>query len=1361
MAKIVTALRTGVRWLWLTVALLIIGTVILVVIGRQTIANLDQVREPLQRLIAEQTGLQVELGELRGEWPRLVPIIEVDNVAIIASPDAPALRFDGARADLDLFNSILRRTPIWRELAVDRLMLTLAEDERGRWGLKGFKSGAETDLSLIIDPLTYSRVIRFDNVQVGLEFFSGKKMFLSGRNVAMENASTFHRAELSVVLSQTLNADSGEETDTPAYLLIEGHGDLTDIETFSAGGYFRFDDLNLSEPLADLVRSLLPELFANLSDFNANAKGEMWFAMHPGGALDFEGDLSIGEVPLSWLADVPAVTDIKSEITGWYTPGVDWGARLQGFTFNWSETSIEPLNLVFNQRLGSRWKDFDLSVNHLDLTLMSDLLYRTRIADKKILDVVDRLKPQGMVDALTLGHNEQGYFASANLQALTIASWKTAPGVKGLDGYLEIYGSHGLFSLADDDGFEASFPTVYKEYLAIDRAEGTINFSWDRDNELLTLRSDIMRAKVDAGTTSILFSVEQPVPSNGVPPSVSLLIGARDLDMQKRNKYLPYKMPTQLRKWLQQSILDGRVDEFGLLIRNQPPRFDPLSQSTQLMVKISDADINYDPNWPDLRDANALAMVDDTFTEVKVYSGKIGGASITDATVVYDKPDADSIAQLTVDAKVTGQLKSAIEVLAQSPIANRLGPLSGWEYEGNINSHLDLIIPLRGQAAEAQSSQSGPQYNVTSSIDNGSMTIPGGPISVEHINGRLNFSLDKGLYGDDIRADFWQRPMRARLFKTDGEQKIAISGDLLPNSLNKLVEFPWSEVIKGAVVVESLITIPANQDGAESAPITLQVSSTLKGVALDLPAQLAKPAADIQDLDITLYFNPEFSRLQGTLSGKPVVAGKAVINGDLKSPDLNFDLRFDQGAMTGAFVDYDRDTEQPKPGFVRVAARLPSADFEVWQPLISLFQRSGSAAEASWTPVFDMRLDKMELATIQLSDIRAVATLADSTMDVAFFSDLADGQLIMPMGDAVSVSASNPVPKLNLSRLTVPGQLLEKRLTESTIDPRQFQAVDFSVDRLQVMGEEWGSIAFKLRPEVSGAAFSQIRGNLLGLQPGIFEDQPATEFFWHFDGSQYASRLVGPVGVGNIADFLSSGLNTPKIVDSKSGRFVFDLAWQDQPWNISRENLSGEFQVELKEGSFYRSTGGAGAALKMVSLVNFANWLRRLKLDFSDVVGQNLSYNKLNGTLQFDQGIASFKQPLKMKMPSGRMSMAGQFDLLNEQVNARLVATLPVATNLPWVVALLGGLPAAAGVYVTSKLVEKQVDRLSSISYRLTGPWDDVEVAVDRIFASELQADDAEIVSKNGDKLPKSDKQVPAKQEPDMVKKSDKPDESK
>ena len=186
MASMGTAFKTTMRWLWLTLALLIIGTVILVVIGRQTITYVDKVREPAEQFLGEQIGLQVELGELRGEWPRLVPIIEIDQLSISAANaggnaagnasgnESPMLSLEGARADLDLFNSLLHGSPIWRELAVAKLALTLVEDQSGRWSLKGFSSAGDTDLSLIIDPLTYSRLIRFDDVQTRLEFYSGK-----------------------------------------------------------------------------------------------------------------------------------------------------------------------------------------------------------------------------------------------------------------------------------------------------------------------------------------------------------------------------------------------------------------------------------------------------------------------------------------------------------------------------------------------------------------------------------------------------------------------------------------------------------------------------------------------------------------------------------------------------------------------------------------------------------------------------------------------------------------------------------------------------------------------------------------------------------------------------------------------------------------------------------------------------------------------------------------------------------------------------------------------------------------------------------------------------------------------------------
>lgn len=1302
MAKMVKFLNRLVRWLWLVIALLIIGTVILVVIGRQTISGIDHYRGDIQKIIQQQIGLRVELGQLNGEWPRLVPVLDIEQATIFAEGETTAVVINGGRADLDLFETIVHRIPIWRELAVDSLQLTLAEDENGQWGLKGFAGNADADLSLFVDTLSYSQLIRFGDVEIVLEFFSGKSMLLSGRDMAMENDDDFHRAELSVILS---DQNTAEEEDSsadyaPAYLLIEGYGDLSDVETFFAEGYFRFDDFNLSEPLADLARSLLPTLFANLSDFDANANGDIWFTVQPGGSTDFEGRVAIGEVPLNWLADVPPLTDIEAEVTGWFTPASDWGIRLQGFDLNWADTDIEPLDLVFTQRLGSHWKDFDVSVNHLDLSLLSELLAKTQIADEKVLNAFDNLQPRGSISALTLGHDHVGYYASANLEKLSLSSWNGSPGVKSLDGYVEIYGDRGLFSFADNDGFEAYFPSAYKDYLTIDQATGSVNVSWEADKNMLTVRSNSIRTQLDAGSSNILFSAQQTIPANGSPPDVTLMIGARNLDASKRKKYLPKNIPERLDRWLEEAIVDIQVEEFGLLLRNSPPKFDRSSRTSQLMFKTSGGVINYDPNWTGIRDAESYLLVDDGYSEVTLSYGTIGTAQVSDASVIYSNENPDSQPYLYVDAKVDGPLSEVINILANSPVKGNVAGISDWNYSGGASSQLDLVIPM-ASSSKSPELKSRTQYNVSTTISAGSVAIPDGPISMTDIEGQVDFSLEQGLVGNNVRGNFWQRPMVINLSREGGEQKIALSGDLLPESLNQLVEFPWQEVVKGVVPIEGLITIPT----AKQHPITLDIRSQLQDVSLELPTPLYKSAEESQSLDIRFYFAPDFERLTATLA--PV---------EQLNPELKFDLHFDRGLFVAGQVSYDREMIEPERGILRLSSYLATTELELWQPLLDLFERQADieATQPNWKTVFDLQFGQLEQFGYQLKDIAAVATLFEETVNIDLRSDLVDGKLQIPL------NGSSQIPKINLSRLSLPKALLEEKVSGSTIDPRQFLALDIAIGQLMIGEENWGSLAFELRPEVSGAAFNRIEGNLFGLKPGALENQPATEFFWQYDGSRYSSRLVGPVAVDNIGDFLVSGLDVPQIVDSQSGQMIFDLAWDDQPWKISRENISGDFAIKLNDGSFYKSPGGSGAALKMVSLVNFANWLRRLKLDFSDVVGQNLAYNSLHGTLHFENGIASLRDPLRMNMPSGRMSMAGDFDMLNEQVDGRLVATLPVATNLPWVVALMGGLPAAAGVYVTSKLVEKQVDRLSSISYELSGSWDDIDVEVDRIFAPDL-----------------------------------------
>jgi hypothetical protein len=68
------------------------------------------------------------------------------------------------------------------------------------------------------------------------------------------------------------------------------------------------------------------------------------------------------------------------------------------------------------------------------------------------------------------------------------------------------------------------------------------------------------------------------------------------------------------------------------------------------------------------------------------------------------------------------------------------------------------------------------------------------------------------------------------------------------------------------------------------------------------------------------------------------------------------------------------------------------------------------------------------------------------------------------------------------------------------------------------------------------------------------------------------------------------------------------------------------------------------------------------------------------------------------------------------EIDGELVVTLPVANNLPWVAALAGGPAVAAGVFVVSKVFEKQVNRMSSAVYQVSGGIDDPQVSFRRLF---------------------------------------------
>lgn len=1271
-------IKIVLNWLSLIVAFIIVSAAIAILLGRQSIDELDKLRPEIQSFIASSTGMQVNLGELNGQWPRLVPALDVESFEMIGSDDEPVLGVQKGRAYLDVVNSIKHLAPIWRELVIEDLVVSFVEDAAGRWNLKGFTGQSGSDLDIILKPFIYSRHIRLKSVAINLQSLSGKTTHIFGRDMLIENDADFHRAQLSV---------SFAKDDIPAYLVLEAQGDPRDLDSFYADGYLKFDKLNLSEQLLGYTKFLMPELFENLSKSQLEAGGEIWVDIHPGGGFDFEGQLAVSSLPLNWLADVPPITDMTTEITGWYTPGLNWGVHLKDFTFDWSNISLDPHSMMFTRPIDSQALEFDLAISHLNLTLLSRILLESQVSKPNILDFIDTAGLGGGLSSLSLTRRESGYSVSANLDSFHMHPYKGAPGMKDINGYLELNKSGGIFHIADNDGFSLFFPKQYRDYQKFDSAEGDVYLNWQPSKNLLLVRSNAVSTQSPAGKGNVMFSVEQPWPNEGQPPEVNVLISGRDLDASYGSDLLPYKTPETLSKWLKTSIKSGNVKEFAMLFRSGPPKNNKVSRTTQLMFNTQKTKVKYHPDWPPLDDMEALIMVDDGTVDSHISLAKMGQTTITQATLEYAPSASIDQRRIIVDASVSGGVAEAIDVLANSPLREKIGPLAQWHYGGQSHSEMHLEIPL---TAGQKPNSIGANYRINSVINNAQLSIANSQVELKDLSATLEVSTENGLYSNNLSATLWQKPFNATFFKADGQQKMALKTVLSPASLNKFVDFSWDEIVSGDLPIDGVLDIDLLEKTSR-----LKLKSPMQGVALNLPEPFGKPAEELQALEITLSFDPNFSRLQGNLGDR-----------------LQADLIFAEDRFQRGLVSYDRSPLSPEEGQLLVAIHLPTVEFDVWTPLLSKIQSSQKSKKTHWEPIFDLEFDYLTVAGLDLQAISAKVRALQTGLNVAFTSNLADGQITMPWD-------KEQVLVVDLNTLQMPAFNSQQSPPLGEIDPREFIPLDFAVTDFGIEKQTFGSLSFELRPEPSGAAFSNISGDLLGMRPGVYETEAPTDFFWGYDGERHLSKIVGPVGVKNITDLLN-GFAIPKFLDSESGKLDLNLSWQAQPWALSKETIQGDLRVSLEEGSFYRSTGGAEATLKIISLFNFANWLRRLQLDFSDVVGKNLAYNKLDAYLSFNQGILSFNEPLKIDMPSGKMSMGGEFDLINEAVDAKLVATLPVGVNLPWLVGLAGGLPAAAGVYITSKLAQKQVDRLSSISYTLKGPWDDIEVSVDEIFAAEL-----------------------------------------
>jgi uncharacterized protein (TIGR02099 family) len=1268
----------------------VIFLALLISIGRETIDDLDNYRSHIHAYASEVLGLELTSGALHGEWHQFTPEVSARDLAIYApGQKTPAITLDYAKLDLNLVQSILSRQLVWRELHLGEINLAAKEDENGAWTIAGLALNGGGDSSGLLDVLLYSAYLDVKLVSFKLAFFSGTEAVLEARDIRLENSGDFHR------LLASVNLAGAEHS---AKLIVEGRGDHRDLEDFDALAYLKLNRIDFSGSLNALAKGWFPETVERIGNIETDIEGEIWIKIVKGGDANLVGRLSAAEVPLNWLEDAEPLTNFKADITGWLDPGKDWGLRLQELDFDWGDIQIEPLTINFLQKVGAQWGTGSLAVSQMNLGLLDDMLVKTRLAPDVVANAAQQLQPTGNIRKLhidlSLENDKPDVHLRANLDDLAVSSWRGAPAARQINGYMEVNNTSGFVELDSPDGFALHYPQVFDEFMEHSSMKGQVSWRWDAQNKAVNVTSGPLEMDGDEGQGKVFLYLNLPIGQPELKPEMYLSVGVRNTHSKYRNRYIPDNLDPALLSWLDESIGDMVIPEVGFIWRGPLVGGEGGLRSIQLYVHGVDGELKFQPDWPPLERLDTVITLDTGELDTDILAANLGKARVKQADVLIRTDVRNNSQNLLIKGLVQSDLGDAIDVLAQSPLKSRVQGLDGWALSGSSGINLDLTIPLGANKGKANT-RSG-SYKVDTIIDRGLMLLPKSQVAFKELKGILKYRDKKGLYAEKLHGRFWGEPVVARLETEKTDLLINVDGRLSMPALGKFLNLPSDQVLLGKTDVLASVHVPLEDT---SIPIRLNVKSQLNGAEINLPAPFGKAANSQRHVEAKVVFSKNMD-LQLSLD-KKIKSHLVLKNGSV---------------LRGLLAVNSDHKELPEPGQLLAVGHLKSFSLSQWQqayPTIINFADTTSSTNdngshsLNLTPIFDVKIDQLDVAGLEFEDASVNGGYQNSEWMIGVESDRAEGHVL------ISSDESAPM-MIDLERLFLPTPT-EAGGDAEELDPSTLPHIQLAVRNFGVGDKRFGEANLLMKPQANGVKISGINANLLGLQLGDPEHETRLE--WTVENNRHHTSFDGLLRAGNIGEVMKAW-QLPAILDSKEAHFFAGLNWKGRPWDISHTTMSGAMSLHLEKGRFYKSpTGAANALIRLVGLFNFGNWVRRLQLDFSDLFEKGMSYDEMRGGLVFDRGTLTFDAPMVVKLPSGRIKMEGEANLVSEEIDAELVTTLPVGTNLPWVAAAIGGLPAAAGVYLTSKVFKKQVDKLSSISYSIEGSWNEPEIQVQKIFS--------------------------------------------
>jgi uncharacterized protein (TIGR02099 family) len=1106
------------------------------------------------------------------------------------------------------------------------------------------------------------------------------------------------------------------------------------------------------------------------------------------GALRAWADVNKGQIT-GGTADV-ALQDVDARFGAKLQPlsfesvagRVGGGQRANGFDFNTE-------GLRFRTRDGLQWPGGNVALVHtgdeagasqhtelkadkLDLAALAQIANRLPL-DAATHGFIASFAPKGLVE--TVEARWQGpidapssYAAKGRVAGLTVAALPAPavpaaaharpgrPGISGaaIDFDLTHEGGQAKVRIANGS---LDLPGVFEESL-VPFDQLSVDAQWKFSGRKMEAQlRNLQFANADAqGEAQASWRTEDeaagPPPAAGAPdhrfPGVLDLQGSLSRgDGERVHRYLPLVLPDPVRHYVRDAVVQGQVSDVKFKVKGPVahlPFTNPAQGDFRVSAKIRNGHFAYVPKtiqptgtapWPALTELSGELVFNRASLEVNGATGKIAGLpglQLVKADARIPDLTHDSTVNVSIDLK--GALADALGFVNQSPV-------------GGMTSHALAKATATG-AGDYRFRLELPIHSIDKSRIEGTVTLPGNDVQfaaatplLSKLKGVVAVS-ERGfsvagaqakLLGGDVRFDGGMRsqPRATGSAETETVATFKAQGSVTAEGLRQARELgPLARMAQNA----SGSTAYTATLGFRRGQPEFSISSSLQGMALNLPAPLSKTAEAV----LPLRF--ESALLQASMGpGQKLEDQLSVAIGRVASIVYVRDVSGAEPRVIRGGIGVGLEPGETAPmqeAGVAANINLAHVDLDAWQKLLGDSTVGGTLQTAP--PAASAALNR---AAANASLTYLPTTMAIRAKELVVEGRKLNNVVVGGSREGLTWRANIDATELNgyvefrqpggigagrvyarLSRLSLePGTAsdVEAILNEQ---PASIPALDVVVEDLELRGKKLGRVEIDaVNRGASAAAREGVREWRLNKFNVILPEAVLTA-----TGNWVAlNAQAGPGGTRaarvaaerrrtvmnfklEIADSgaLLKRFGMGEVIRRGKGKLEGQVAWVGSPLSLDYPTMSGQFNVNVESGQFVKADPGIAKLLGVLSLQSLP---RRLALDFRDVFSEGFAFDFVRGDVNINQGVA-YTNNLQMRGVNAAVLMEGSADIAKETQDIKVVVVPEINAGTASLIATAINPAIGLGSFLAQMFLRRPLMQAATQEFHIDGTWSDPRV---------------------------------------------------